>query len=449
MGNVTSLSYSDRTDIGRRRSSNQDSKAVLAADPAEFRSRGWFFLVADGMGAHAAGELASSIAADRVPRIYRERSEFSPPLALRWSLEQSNGEINDKGESAFEFRGMGTTCTTLVLLPRGAIVGHVGDSRCYRVRRHVIEQLSRDHSLVWELEAAGGMSREQAAGAAPKNIITRSMGPHADVEIDLEGPFPVEAGDVFVLCSDGLSGQMGDPEIGMLAAELDPPEATAALVGLALVRGAPDNVTVVVAKAGADEATRPGRGDEAWPLTEEATSNLNKSHRSWRALAVAFVGLLLALMFNPWSDLTRSLTAITPAFEPICFVGSVLALGAFLGGFLFAVMGFMTPDAPRGRVLYPGEFLGKGPYRKADGTPTEALVEGVLASVESAAEELSPADRERTLGITARARQHAAAGAFHESVTAAADAIAVYTRHVEAMRRDDTIRAPAAPPPSA
>jgi serine/threonine protein phosphatase PrpC len=88
---------------------------------------------------------------------------------------------------------MGTTCSVLVLLPRGAILGHIGDSRIYRVRNGTIDQLSRDHSLVWELESAGGMSREEAAEAAPKNIITRSMGPHPHAEIDLEGPHPVES----------------------------------------------------------------------------------------------------------------------------------------------------------------------------------------------------------------------------------------------------------------
>jgi hypothetical protein len=121
----------------------------------------------------------------------------------------TNAEINAKGESAAEFKGMGTTCTVLVVLPRGALVGHIGDSRAYRIRSGKIEQLSRDHSLVWELES-GGLTREQAAGAAPKNIITRSMGPHAHVEVDLEGPFPVEDGDIFLLCSDGLSGQVAD-----------------------------------------------------------------------------------------------------------------------------------------------------------------------------------------------------------------------------------------------
>jgi protein phosphatase len=168
---------------------------------------------------------------------------------------------------------MGTTCTTLVLLPRGAIVGHVGDSRCYRIRGRTIEQLSRDHSLVWELETAGGMSREQANDAAPKNIITRSMGPHPHVDVDLEGPFPVTKGDVFLLCSDGLSGQVADEEIGLLAAELEPQEAVPALIGLALVRGAPDNVTVIVARAGEEEVSKPSRSDSAWPLSEEATTN--------------------------------------------------------------------------------------------------------------------------------------------------------------------------------
>ena len=107
MGKAPSLVYSDRTDIGRRRANNQDSKAVLPAHGQQQRARGWLFLVADGMGAHAAGELASAIAADRVPKIYDEQSHYSPPLALRNSIEQANGEIFTKGESGFEHKGMG------------------------------------------------------------------------------------------------------------------------------------------------------------------------------------------------------------------------------------------------------------------------------------------------------------------------------------------------------
>ena len=440
MGKVTSLVYCDRTDIGRRRSSNQDAKAVLPASPQQFRDRGWLFIVADGMGAHAAGELASAIATDRVPKIYEQRSEYSPPLALRRSLEQVNGEINAKGESGLEFKGMGTTCTTLVLLPHGAIVGHIGDSRCYRIRGRTIEQLSRDHSLVWELESAGGMSRAQAADAAPKNIITRSMGPHPDVDVDLEGPFPVTAGDVFLLCSDGLSGQVTDEEIGLLAAELEPPDAVAALIGLALVRGAPDNVTVVIARAGEEEASKPSRKDEAWPLSEEATTTQRQAHRSWMALAFAAACLLAALMFNPFSLLTKDTCRDSDVMHAVCMFGSLGALLAGAAALLMAVLGFLAPAPSRGRVLHAGEFLGKGPYRRYDCTPTAQLAEGILASIETATEHLTAADRDRTGAIVARARQHAAAGGFHEAVKAAAEATAIFTRAVEAARGDETVR---------
>ncbi len=438
MGKVTSLVYCDRTDIGRRRASNQDNKAVLPATPQQFRTRGWLFMVADGMGAHAAGELASEIAADRVPKIYEHRSEYSPPLALRMSLERANGEINAKGESGHEFKGMGTTCTTLVLLPRGAIIGHIGDSRCYRIRGRTIEQLSRDHSLVWELETAGGMSREQAADAAPKNIITRSMGPHPHVDVDLEGPFPVMAGDVFLLCSDGLSGQVTDEEIGLLTAELEPQAAVPALIGLALVRGAPDNVTVVAARAGEEEASKPSRKDEPWPLTAQGTTTQRKANRAWIALGFAAASLLAALMFNPMA-LTKELCRDSELLRVVFLFGSIGAVLASVASLLLAVQGFLSPAVLRGgRTLHTGDFLGKGPYRRYDCTPTERLVEGIVTSVERSAEELPAADRDRTIAIVARARQHAAAGSFHEATAAATEAIAIFAQAVEAARGNDT-----------
>lgn len=445
MGKTTSLLYSDRTDIGRRRSNNQDAKAVLPATPQDFRGRGWLFVVADGMGAHAAGELASAIVADRLPKLYEQRADFSPPLALRQSLERVNAEIHAKGESGFEFRGMGTTCTALVLLPRGAIVGHVGDSRCYRVRGKTVEQLSRDHSLVWELETAGGMSREQAADAAPKNIITRSMGPHAQVDCDLEGPFPVSAGDSYVLCSDGLSGQVSDAEIGLLAAALEPAAATAALVGLSLARGAPDNVTVIVARAGEEEATRVTRRDEAWPLSEQAAATQRLSRRSWWALATAAGLLLVALVANPYSLLVKRFCEVSPVVHAACLFGSLGAIAAALGALLFAVLGFLTP-ATRSRLLRAGDMLGKGPYRRYDCTPSERLLEGILASLESVRDALTPADARALSTHVDQARQLVGSGAFTEAVAAAAQAIAVHTQAVEAARRDDTIRGPAPPP---
>jgi len=451
VGKVSSLLYSDRTDIGRRRSSNQDAKAVLPTNPQEYRGRGWLFVVADGMGAHAAGELASGITADRLPKLYGQKADFSPPLALKQSLERVNAEIHAKGESGLEFRGMGTTCTALVLLPRGAIVGHVGDSRCYRVRGRTIEQLSRDHSLVWELETAGGMSREQAADAAPKNIITRSMGPHAHVDCDLEGPFPVAAGDTYVLCSDGLSGQVADAEIGLIAGALEPTAATAALVGLALARGAPDNVTVIVVRTGEEEATRPSRKDAAWPLSQQALSSQRESRRAWTFTAIAAGFILAALLFSPriWNGPGGPLANWFFGGSQDMQVPLGIACGAMLlaGGaaLLAGVLGFQSPTGRRVRMLRVGDMLGKGPYRRYDCTPSEPLIEGILTTMESVGGELSAAEAETVATHVARARQLVGTGAFAEAVAAAAQAIAVHTQVVEAARRDDTIRGPAPP----
>jgi protein phosphatase len=295
------------------------------------------------------------------------------------------------------------------------------------------------------LESAGGMSREQAADAAPKNIITRSMGPHARVEVDLEGPFPVTSGDVFLLCSDGLSGQMSDEEIGLLTAELEPTEAVPALIGLALVRGAPDNVTVIVARAGDEEASKPTRKDEPWPMTEEGTTTQRKATRTWIALGFAAACLLAALMFNPFSMLTKELCRDSELMNAVCMFGSMGALLAFFIALPVAVQGFLSPASSRGRTLHTGDFLGKGPYRRYDCTPTEQLVEGIATSIERAAEELPATDRDRTVAIVARVRQHAAGGAFHEATVAAAEAIAIFSQAVEAARSNDTRITPKPP----
>lgn len=444
MGKGTSLIYCDRTDIGRRRSNNQDSKAVLPPSGAQqYRTRGWLFIVADGMGAHAAGEEASRIAAERVPLVYEKLSGRSPPLALRRSIEQTNAEINAKGESAAEFKGMGTTCTSLVLMPRGALVGHIGDSRAYRIRGTSIEQLSRDHSLVWELESSGGLTREQAAGAAPKNIITRSMGPHAQVEVDLEGPFPVEEGDVFLLCSDGLSGQVTDEEIGLVAAELEPREAADALIGLALVRGAPDNVTIVIARAGPEEVSKTSSSDEPWPLSDEPVAPKGATSFPWKWLAISGASLFLALLLSPWSMWMKpggwlDTTIGTDAAVAVSMIGSGAAVVAALGSALFALLGFLIPPSVDGRVLAPGRQLGKAPYRSYSCAASEPLLEGILGSIEAAADGLGDAERERTITILARARHNAAAHSFHEALVAAAEALAIYKRSIEHARLDQT-----------
>jgi len=432
VGTVTSVEFCDRSDIGRRRSNNQDSRTVLEPLSREqYRRRGWLFVVADGMGAHAAGEMASAIAVEQVALAYEKLAARSPPLALRRSIEQANAEIHARGQSAVDLNGMGTTCTALAMLPRGVLVGHVGDSRAYRIRDGRIEQLSKDHSLAWEFEEQRAAAGDLDPRSAPKNIITRSMGPHAQVAVDIEGPFPVLENDVYLLCSDGLSGQVDDAEIGLLAAALPPPQAADALVGLALVRGAPDNVTVIVARAGDREATKSDRSAEPWPLSDPPAEPLRKPGPPVRSLAVAaagLLGILIALGF------LRPLIT-TGGFLPGRDLVPCVMLGAGLMVFVGAILAIVLAHAgSEGPVLPPGSRLGRGPYRTHACRPDPQLLEGVVASIEAAADGLAPAERDRVLARVGLARQRGDQADFPAAITAAAEAIAVYARSVEAAR---------------
>lgn len=242
------IEHAELTDVGLRRSNNQDSHTwMLAGSVDDFRRRGHVFMVADGMGAHAAGELASKIATDMVPLTYNKLLDESAAEALRKAVEQANHRIHSRGQANLDFKGMGTTCSAMALLPQGAIIAHVGDSRAYRLRGNRLEQLTFDHSLVWEMMAAGRANDVQS-GAIPKNIITRSLGPSEAVQVDVEGPFPLATGDTFLLCSDGLSGQVTDDELGVILQALSPRDAAEVLIHLANLRGGPDNITVIIAR---------------------------------------------------------------------------------------------------------------------------------------------------------------------------------------------------------
>lgn len=243
------IEHAALTDVGLRRSNNQDSMAVVPASTDErWRSRGHLFIVADGMGAHAAGELASKLSADIIPLTYHKLHDKPVAESLKQAIQEANHIIHSRGKANLDFEGMGTTTTALVLLPDHALAAHVGDSRLYRLRGSQFQQLSFDHSLVWELTAGGKRTGNISPGHIPRNIITRSLGPNPDVDVDLEGPFPLQAGDTFLMCSDGLSGQLSDEEIGKVLASLPPKEAAQLLIHLANLRGGPDNITVIVVR---------------------------------------------------------------------------------------------------------------------------------------------------------------------------------------------------------
>jgi serine/threonine protein phosphatase PrpC len=265
------IEHANLTDVGIRRSHNQDAFGVLLAPTAEaWRERGHIFLVADGMGAHAVGELASAIAADSIPHTYQKHASLGPEVALRKAFDEANANIHQRGLQNREFQGMGTTASALLLRPEGAWVAHVGDSRVYRIRGNQVEQLSFDHSLQWELARRQQVSPDSIAGI-PSNVIVRSLGPETNVQIDIEGPHPVFPGDAYLLCSDGLSNQLTDQELGAILKYLPLQEACQFLVDLANLRGGPDNITVIAVRIPGEQEELHGSSLSLTPLQKGLT----------------------------------------------------------------------------------------------------------------------------------------------------------------------------------
>lgn len=354
------LDHAALTDVGMRRANNQDSSAVaLASDADAWFKRGHMFVVCDGMGAHAAGELASKLAAETIPFTYQRLLELPPADALRNSVREANSNIHRRGQAHAEFHGMGTTASALVLLPQGALVAHVGDSRVYRLRGSTLEQLTFDHSLVWEMSASGQVAKEDLPSCVPKNIITRSLGPHPEVQVDVEGPFPVQVGDTFLLCSDGLSGQVNDEEIGAIMGCLPPSEAGRVLIDLANLRGGPDNITAIVLQVTGQELATPA-SSELGPLA--VTQELYESHAQPRNPRLLWVLAGICL-----------LAAIGLFFAALTIPALVSAGAAIVVGAL-AMLPPKSQPLSELRHLAPGAKLGRGPYTKAECQPSESLV---------------------------------------------------------------------------
>lgn len=279
---------------------NQDSLQIrMCADAEEWSRCGHLFVVADGMGGHAVGDLASRIAVESLPQAYYKSDASSIESRLREAILAANKAINDRGRENREFEGMGTTCSALSLSIRGAVVGHVGDSRVYRVRRGRIEQLTFDHSLQWEMIRLGRATPENVELFHPRNVITRCLGPDPMVQVDIEGPFSVETGDLFLLCSDGLTNHVSDREIGQIVGSLPPTESSRLLINLANCRGGSDNSTVIVVEVENYPASANGTHIDTdqtpKPITKEI--NAGRSFAFWTiSMAIAsFVCLCSAI----------------------------------------------------------------------------------------------------------------------------------------------------------
>ena len=243
------------TNVGMKRNHNEDNFAVLDEDH--------LYIVADGMGGHASGEVASKMAIDTLREFFKATSA-DPEATWPYKMDKSRGyeenrlitgiklanlRIYEAAQRDPKLRGMGTTIVSILVVDDGVLVGHVGDSRVYRLRDAKLEQLTEDHSLLNDYIKMKRLTDEEIANFPHKNVIVRALGMKDSVKVDtmLDGPKP---GDVYILCSDGLSGPVSDEELREIstASINDLKGACAKLIERANANGGPDNITVVMCK---------------------------------------------------------------------------------------------------------------------------------------------------------------------------------------------------------
>lgn len=219
------------TDIGLAREANEDS--YLAAAP--------LFVVADGMGGHMAGDVASRLAVEALARLAPQE-----PSALADAVREANREVHDHAAEQPELMGMGTTITAMLAGPHGADIAHVGDSRAYLLRSGSLTRVTRDHSVVERMVREGRIDPEEADHHPQRSLLERALGVEPDVEVDSYN-IATQPGDRIMLCSDGLTTMVDDQQIlEILAAEPDPEAASQMLITRALEAGGSDNITVVI-----------------------------------------------------------------------------------------------------------------------------------------------------------------------------------------------------------
>ena len=240
------------SDPGQVRELNEDyfgTPETMETSLDLVEQRGRLYTVADGMGGHAAGEVASRQAVSTLFREYYTSPSAEIIERMKEAIETANAEVHAQASLDRAKAGMGTTLVAAVLQGDDLYVANVGDSRAYLVREKSIEQITRDHSWVNEQVQAGIITEQEAREHLYRNIITRSLGTKPDVDIDFFQR-KVQPGDVLVLCCDGLSNEMEDDEIARIVSATDPQEAVQKLIDLANQRGGPDNITAIVVKIG-------------------------------------------------------------------------------------------------------------------------------------------------------------------------------------------------------
>jgi protein phosphatase len=235
---MSGLQMAGVTDPGRRRSRNEDDIA--------FDADGGFAILADGMGGHNAGDVASRLVVETLTASLRAEVGEAP-ARLKRALVEANRRVHSQAQAAVEHTGMGATVVAALFTPRRLLVAHVGDARLYRWRAGRLQPLTADHSLVQELVASGMLTPEDARRSPHRNVVTRAIGIGPQVAVEVSS-HPRRRGDRLLLCSDGLTDLVDEAAIAAILAAGRPPEATALdLVALANERGGTDNVSVIIA----------------------------------------------------------------------------------------------------------------------------------------------------------------------------------------------------------
>ena len=247
------IEFASLTDVGRQRSNNEDSYLYWEPDSEEdFRRKGRLAVIADGMGGYEGGQEASRLAVETVRHIYESEFDGHPRLTLIDALATAHQNIQRYAEEHPKFHGMGTTCTAVSIVDRELFFAHVGDSRLYLVRPDTVARLTRDHSYVGRLVESGIVRSEDAESHPQRHILTAALGSGKEIVPDSpDGPVHLELGDTLVLCTDGLWSLVGEQDIARVVRSNNPPDSCLALVKLALERGGPDNVTVLVLRIAA------------------------------------------------------------------------------------------------------------------------------------------------------------------------------------------------------
>jgi protein phosphatase len=236
--------------VGCQRENNEDSFIYWEPeDDTDFKLRGRLAVVADGMGGTEGGQFASHIAVDSVQRHYAAASQETPQQNLLEGFRIANAAVKEKARQEPHLHGMGTTLTAAAILDRSLYFAHVGDSRIYLWRSGVLQKLTRDHSLVGRLVESGLIRPEDAETHPQRHVLTTAVGVAESIEPDSSAePIPLCSGDILLICTDGLWGQMSETEIAQNLSSGDVSAAGTALVQLAKEHGGPDNITLQLLK---------------------------------------------------------------------------------------------------------------------------------------------------------------------------------------------------------